>query len=36
MYGLHVRWEGDVGHYIYDLHGVTGISICIEHYEEEL
>ena len=35
MYGLHVRWEGDVGYYIYDLHGVVSISICLEHYEEE-
>ena len=36
MYGLHVRWEGDVGHYIYDLHGVMSIGVCLEQYEEEL
>ena len=31
MYGVHVRWEGENGHYIYDLHGVMSIGICIGH-----
>ena len=34
IYGMHVQWEGDVGHQVYDFYGVMGFSISLEHYED--